>query len=247
MNIQLLCKDHLVQYEQSGHLEINSLYNYLIHIRKFVNYLNMMGVIDFKYVIPDRFYTKIKRRNSYVTTADRERLLDVIFSSNKKTQLRDLCIVLLLIVTGCRSSEICSLRIEDVHKTEHTINIYSKKSSSRTLDIPPYIMEYLAHYIEKERKFDFPHHSLFLSTTGTVMSSNNIGNVVHTYNKLAFNEKKFSSVDLRHTFITDALDNKNDLDQVADAAGHKHWRSTMHYLHRSHQRLLDNTLPFSPL
>lgn len=52
---------------------------------------------------------------------------------------------------------------------------------------------------------------------------------------------------LRHTFITNAIDNNNDPFQVAETVGHKHLVSTQHYLHRSINRLLKNTLNHNPI
>lgn len=43
---------------------------------------------------------------------------------------------------------------------------------------------------------------------------------------------KFSPKSLRHTFITNALNNQNNIDDVAKAVGHKHLISTLYYFYR---------------
>ncbi|WP_175530622.1 tyrosine-type recombinase/integrase [Brevibacillus centrosporus] len=51
----------------------------------------------------------------------------------------------------------------------------------------------------------------------------------------------------RHTYITNAIDNGYDLSKVALTVGHKHLLSTLYYYYRNRKKLVESTLPYSPV
>ncbi|TXK72256.1 site-specific integrase [Paenibacillus sp. N3.4] len=108
-------------------------------------------------------------------------------------------------------------------------------------------MNQVVKYLEYRKNLPAMTDHLFLLETGEPMNTKAIGAQINMYNKKAFGEARFSAKSLRHTFITNALNDRNDIHQVDQTAGHKHLVSTLHYFYRSIETLLENTLPYNPV
>ncbi|MFC5452183.1 tyrosine-type recombinase/integrase [Paenibacillus aestuarii] len=224
-----------------------SAFTILHHIRRFINFLYRNDYISFQYVVPEKFRPKLTRDNEYVDVESRENFLTYILNSSVKNRKRDFCIVLLFIETGCRPLEISTLRIIDIDIKEHTISLFSKKSRTRTLKVTPFVISVLSDFIKTERAHTLPHAPLFVTRFDAPINTQIISCMIRKYNQVAFSETKFSAKSFRHTYITDALNNRNDFNAVSESVGHKKWCSTMHYLYRSIPTLLSHTLPYNPM
>jgi site-specific recombinase XerD len=108
-------------------------------------------------------------------------------------------------------------------------------------------MNQIAKYLDYRKTLPATTDHLFLLETGEPINTKAIGGQINGYNKRAFGEARFSAKSLRHTFITNALNDRNDIQQVANTAGHKHLVSTLHYFYRSIETLLENTLHHNPV
>ncbi|MDQ0194922.1 tyrosine-type recombinase/integrase [Paenibacillus wynnii] len=223
-------------------------YTKLSYLKKFLRYLYLNNIITFKYDIPPVFQNnKVTRDNEYVFNNNRLALIEAIFRKNSELMLRDLAIVLLLIETGCRPIEIAQLRIRDFNITESGITLYCSKSGQRNLHIHNTVKRQLKRYIDYRINVKAETEHLFLLEKLNPMNTEAIGGIINRYNKLAFGRAYFSAKSLRHTFITDSLNDRNDIHDVAKAVGHKHLVSTMHYFYRCLETLLANTLPYNPV
>jgi site-specific recombinase XerD len=253
-NIHVLKVQHIQVFETilmqqvlNKEILLSSAHQYLYSIRRFINFLYRNKIISFQYEVPERFHQKGTRDNEYVDVASREKFLECILTTAKKSQKRDFCIVMLLIETGCRPLELCTLRIGDIQIKEHTISLFSNKSRTRTLKIASFVMSIISDFIKTERNYAFPYDTLFVTNSGVPLEPRRIKLMIWEYNKIAFGEIKLSAKSFRHTYITDAFNNRNDFSTVSESVGHKKWSSTMHYLHRSIPRLLNHTLPYNPM
>jgi integrase len=227
-------------------IENYSAYHYLRTIKLFVNFLNDEKLIKISYIINDKFSSKGKRGNDYVPSTDVIKMLDMIYLHSQNIY-RDLSIFLLLLDTGCRSIEICNLKIPDINFIERTIKINSKKSGTRTLQVSKEVFDVLKDYLSVRNLYQTDSISVFLKNHGTPIENNTVLGIFSMVNQKAFDKKKYTPKGFRHTYITNALENSNSIDKVSKIAGHKHWISTFYYLHRSKSLLLKNTLDFSPL
>lgn len=255
-NLNLLHYENITSYEK--HLEQRYLlkeikkktaYDKLSRLKQFINYLNQNDIVNFKYAIP-RFFKgyKICRENEYVTMDDQFKLIEsIIKTRNKRRRERDLAIVLVLIDVGCRPLEICNIKLSDVNTSESQLTLYCQKSGQRNLHVDKFVMNQIQKYMDYRCSSPTDTDYLFLLETGKQMNTRAIGALFNLYNKTAFGECRFSAKSLRHTYITNALNDRNDINKVAQTAGHKHLVSTMHYFYKSIETLLKNTLPHNPV
>jgi site-specific recombinase XerD len=219
---------------------------HLDQVRHFLTFLRNYGVIKFAYSVPLELFGTESRDNEFVSPDYLMKFYNTLYEIKTPDSEKYLCIFLLLLETGCRPIEICNLTYADFHETEGTLAFSCIKSDRRVLKIDPYVKEALVQYIQQHRSCLLPNEHIFLKQDGSLLLTKNITSMFKSYNYLAFDRIVFSAKTLRHTFITNALDEKNDFGIVSKSVGHRDWRSTMHYFHRNLKRLLKNTLPYNP-
>jgi integrase/recombinase XerC len=224
-----------------------SAVHYLRTINLFVEFLREEKDINVIYVINEKFNSNGTRGNDYIPSDDLIKMLDMIYTYSQNIY-RDLSIFLLLIDTGCRSIELSNLKIQDINFTERTLKICSNKSGTRTLQVSKEVFDVVKDYISIRHLYNIEKSDhLFLTSSGNPITSHTVVGIFSIMNKKAFGEKKYSPKGVRHTYITNALENNHSFDKVSKIAGHKHWVSTFYYLHRSKKLLLSNTISKSPI
>jgi integrase/recombinase XerC len=245
-------RTHICEYEQflknrivNEEVTPASAYQYLLSIRLFIGFLFEKKIITFTYVIPQNLVAQGKRANEYAPKEDVIRLLQSIEKVPGHYE-RNIAIFLLVLDTGCRPIEVCNLKLSDVNISEMTVTLFSKKSGQRKLKVDPVVMNAIKLYIFQREKENVGHDSLFLKNTGEPLTVKVVNQVFAKANKYAFGKALYSAKAFRHTYATNALENHNNFDQTSKTMGHKHWVSTMYYFHRSHKRLLKNTISYDP-
>lgn len=82
------------------------------------------------------------------------------------TALRNRCIILLLLDTGMRASELCGLAIKDVDRNNRRVVVFGKGNKERLLPISPRTTKTVWRYVETERKDELVNALLFLGMRG---------------------------------------------------------------------------------
>lgn len=124
---------------------------------------------------------------------------------------RDSAIVLLLLNSGLRVSELVNIDINDMSLTDRkgAVKIIGKGNKERTIPLNVETRRVLTKYLE-ERNGNSP--ALFLSNRGERIS---VRSVQHLINKYGFNVHQ-----LRHTFITDLVRAGHDISIIQSLSGH---------------------------
>lgn len=227
-------EDYLSDRALTERITFNTAYAYLKAVRLFIHFLYERKEINFKYSIPTRFIENGRRSNEYVNIQDVLLVCDKIFDHSKDI-LRDISIILILLETGCRPIEVVNLNVHDIFVHEKLIVLRCIKSDQRTLSLTNTTVTFLKDYLKMRKNYKPQNdtQSLFLSPSGTRMNSSvYISSIFRKYNLITFNEIRFTPKTLRHTFITNALNNHNNIDQVREIVGHKHLISTHYYFYR---------------
>lgn len=215
-----------------------SAYQYLKCIRLFYDFLYEEKMANFKYKISKTFETKANRSNEYVNYKDILILIEKILERSTNT-LRDISFFLIILETGCRPIEVVNLELDDIVLAERLITLKSKKSHQRTLKISKDLIEFLQEYLKVRCNYSpsVDTKSLFLNRDGTPLTTTTIYDCFRKNNLRAFGKHKFTPKSLRHTFITNALNNKNDINDVSKTVGHKYLSTTMRYFYRDLQSI----------
>lgn len=161
-----------------------------------------------------------------------EGLTDKQKTYHQKSALRDTAIVVLLLTTGIRVSELVGLDIGDINLKDRSMRIIRKGGNEAILYYPQQTADTLLEYLE-QRKSQGTYaqaEPLFLSLQQRRITVRAVENLIKKYAKIASPLKNISPHKLRSTYGTMLYQNTGDIYLVADVLGHKDVNTTRkHY------------------
>lgn len=215
----------------NGSIKSNTVITYVRAVKTFCNYLYEQHIITVRLVEGLRL-PKSDDDQIVPLMADEVCKIDAVFDREVPNDLRNLCIVHLMLDAGLRSSEVCSLRTEDIIFSSSTIVINrSKGDKSRVVIMSPPLKSLLEEYFTLCK----PSVVLFRKTsdhepiTTAVMTS--------LFQRIVRN----TGIDrihphlLRHTFATSYIIGGGDLESLRILMGHSDYSVTRIYLHLAAQ------------
>jgi len=153
--------------------------------------------------------------------------LNDIFGKHDST-VRDLAIMILLLSTGIRRSELVGLNISDYSKIDKVLKITRKGGDEQLIELTDEAIESIEDYLlvrdDKEKT-----KALFLSNRGTRLSPEGLWLIVKEQLKTVGLEG--STHTLRHTFVTELIRQGVPLPVVQSVVGHKSPQTTISYTH----------------
>ncbi|WP_394238498.1 tyrosine-type recombinase/integrase [Niallia oryzisoli] len=131
--------------------------------------------------------------------------------------LRNTTIVYVLLHTGIRVSELCSLNRTHINLNNHELTV-EKVNEKRVIPLSQETREYLRNYLDSH-SFE---NAVFVSNAGERLTERAVQYMLKKYD---VNPQK-----LRHTFCQRLIDNKVDVETVSRLAGHKDINVTKRYV-----------------
>ncbi len=159
---------------------------------------------------------------------------------HKKTKLRDVALLTLLLGTGIRVSECVGLDISDIDFDVNGIKIRRKGGYEAIIYFGVEVESALSDYLE-ERRHIIPaeghEKALFLSLQNRRMAVRSVENLVKKYSSRVTTLKKITPHKLRSTYGTTLYQESGDIYLVADVLGHKDVNTTRkHYAAQADER-----------
>jgi len=164
---------------------------------------------------------------------------------------RDVAMLEVLYATGCRASEVCSLRCRDVALDEGHLRCEGKGGKQRMVPISRRAIDSIRRYLDQLRgllaaRATHPPETLFLSRTGRQLDRIQLWRLVKYYARRAGITAEISPHSLRHSFATHLLAGGADLRLVQEMLGHASIQTTQIYTHVEHSRLQKVHRQFHP-
>jgi integrase/recombinase XerD len=164
---------------------------------------------------------------------------------------RDRSILELLYATGCRASELSSLRLPDVHLDEGYCLCHGKGDKQRLVPIGRRAAEVVREYLAHERpelaaRAAMTPEWLILSRRGLRLRREAIWSLVKKYAIRVGAPAEIGPHTLRHSFATHLLAGGADLRRVQEMLGHASIATTQIYTHVDHTRLKKVHKQFHP-
>lgn len=164
---------------------------------------------------------------------------------------RDRAILELLYATGCRVSELASLRTRDMHLREHYAVCHGKGDKQRIVPLGSRAIAAVERYLDAERpqlaaRSGGACEQLILSPRGAPLRRERIWELVKKYAARIGVPSEISPHSLRHSFATHLLAGGADLRQVQEMLGHASIATTQLYTHVDHTRLKKVHRDFHP-
>jgi len=212
----------------------SSIYLYVRALQSFVNYLEVNDIGRLK---------APKRPQKVPNYLAGEEVRAILKSCS---DIRERLIVELLVYTGIRVSELCSLRINDIDLNGRTIRIRSGKGDKdRIVVFSEEMLSDLRSYISMIRsrmKSEF----LFPTSKSKKISPVTVEKIIRRIVARAGIQKKITPHTFRHTFATSLLRNGADLRTIQILLGHSSISTTQIYTHLDENALKVGYSKFIP-
>lgn len=165
--------------------------------------------------------------------------------------LRDRAILELLYATGCRVSELASLRTRDMHLGERYCKCHGKGDKQRIVPLGSRAVTAVERYLKKERpdlaaRRGGNCEQLILSPRGAALRRERIWELLKKYAARVGFPNDISPHSLRHSFATHLLAGGADLRLLQEMLGHASIATTQIYTHVDHSRLKQVHRDFHP-
>ncbi len=202
-------------------------------LRSFYRWLLAEGVVDASPLAgvtpPKRWRTLPK----YLSTEEVDRLLAAP-QADTPAGRRDLAILELMYATGARISEICDLKLEQLHLADGFCRVIGKGDKERIVPVGGQALQRLQEYLSGARSALLKRGAcerLFLNRYGRRLSRQGLWKIIKGYGRLAGVEKRLTPHVLRHSFATHLIENGADLRSVQLMLGHASIATTEIYTH----------------
>ena len=154
--------------------------------------------------------------------------------------LRDRSLFELLYSTGCRVSELCSLKVED--SVSDRILIRGKGGKQRYVFIGPAARDALTAYLplreERLRKKGLQQiRALILDEQGQGLTTRGVYYILQKYMRKSGLNRKIGPHAFRHAFATEILNEGADIRVVQEMLGHASLSTTQVYTHTGIERI----------
>ncbi len=166
----------------------------------------------------------------YLTEEECIRLLRTITQCGRpRVRKRDMAMIILLLHTGLRASELTSLKLTNVDLVRGQIKITRKGNKEQYLHLNGETVNMLARYLANRPEAE--NGRFFVGTNGGNLDRTYLYNIVRRYLKLAgINKGKHGPHLFRHTFCTRLHQKGVGPFTIKDLAGHKSLNTTMRYI-----------------
>ncbi len=222
----------------------------IVAVRTFFKFLQLEGVVEDNPAELIETQKMWQRMPSVLTI----RQVDAFLKAPKKTDAfwqRDVAMIEVLYATGCRASEVCTLRVRDLSLADRHLKCEGKGGKQRMVPIGSGAIMAIDRYTAELRgelaaKMPHPPEELFLSRSGRPLDRIQLWRLVKLYAKRAGIDSKISPHSLRHSFATHLLAGGADLRLVQEMLGHASIQTTQIYTHVEHSRLKKVHQQFHP-
>lgn len=218
-----------------------SLGRHLVSLKLFFRYLQLEGILKDNYVELLGSQKLWQRVPKVLPPEMVDRLLAAPRISDPAWR-RDRAMLELLYATGCRASELSTLKLRDVHFDDGYCLCRGKGDKERLVPLGRRAIEAVKDYLEHERPSLAARSSttpiwLLLSRRGQQLRRERIWELIKRYAKRAGAPETVSPHTLRHSFATHVLAGGADLRQVQEMLGHASIATTQIYTHVDPARL----------
>lgn len=251
-SVNALKREHILGFllaEKKAGLVPASLARRLVAVRVFLRHLQNEGLISQN--VTDSMDSPKLWKNLPVTLTPRE--ADALLQApdiEKKAGLRDRAMLETLYGAGLRVSELCSLKLSDLHLDSGYVRCIGKGNKERIVPLGRPASAAIRQYLDEDRpglaKQSEDEQHVFLSRRGTAISRKTVWQLIRKHALSAAVGKNVSPHTLRHSFATHMLANDAPLRVIQEMLGHADIATTQIYTHVDPSRLKGIHARFHP-
>lgn len=202
----------------------------LASLKSFFNYLTENEGLEVDPTASVKSPKVPEKEPVYLTEEESIHLLKAIAQKSRpQVRERDMAMIILLLHTGARASELINLKLTDVDLQQGQIKIIRKGAKEQYLHLNGETIMALANYLNSRPQAQ--NGRFFVATNGDNLSRTYIYVTVRRYLSLGgINKGKYGPHLLRHTFCTRLHQKGVSPLVIRDLAGHKNLNTTMRYI-----------------
>lgn len=189
-----------------------------------------------------------KRLPKALTNAEVDQLLKQLPVADASA-ICDQAILEIAYASGLRISELCSLRLEQLHLESGFISVIGKGNKERVVPVGRTAVQAVRHYLTSTRPGLVTSRSpanVFLTRRGTAFGRTTMWHRIKERVKRAGIARNVTPHMLRHSFATHLLEHGADLRVIQEMLGHAQINTTEVYTHVAGNRLRDIHRRFHP-
>ena len=225
---RLYITSYKIHLTENGY-SINTINKKINSLHSFNFFLVSKNLCTEKVVYPNKDKIKIARGSEkeidVFSDEEVERILFYL-EDRSRVSIRDKGVILILLYTGLRVSELVNLKIQDIDFLTSTLKVVGKGGKYREVPLKMEVSEGIKEYIEKERqahKYSSSEY-LFLTQRAGKMDKDTVNKILNRKGK--YLNLKMKPHKFRHTFCTRLLSKGVELTTVAKLAGHSNIQTT---------------------
>ncbi len=199
----------------------------------------------------------VKRPSEFLTADEAKALLRVPDRRTLKGK-RDYALLLLMLSSGLRKAEVCSLGVENLttYRNQAVVDVIGKGQKHRRVPLTKEVVDAVLEYQKSLKNWkpqlfpagsgDQPAARPLFFTLGergncrpVPLTHKAVDCLIRRVKKSALISKRITPHTTRHTFATSILSEGADLRTVQELLGHSHIRTTERYLHSSDEKKID--------
>jgi integrase/recombinase XerD len=206
-------------------------------LRSFYSFLQLEGILTES---PADLLTPGRRDDSIPGTLTASQVERLLVSPDPATAngLRDRAMLELLYATGCRASEVSTLRMVDVHASEGFCTCRGKGDKERVVPLGKRAVMAIGRWAEGPRRaLASTAPWVLLSSRGNRLSRMRIWEIVRRHAERSGIPPDIGPHTLRHSFATHMVAGGTDLRHVQEMLGHASIATTQRYTHVDPSRL----------
>lgn len=210
-------------------VKVNSKRTYMSAILSFFRFLYEQDVI--KSDITKSFkLPKAEMKDMDYLTEEEAQQIAKLCESESRNPYRKKAMVIMLINTGMRASELANLKLHDVG--DEWINVCNAKGNKfRRIPLHPSVKKAIDDYIKYERG-NTTQPYLFVNQWGKKLSHDNISRDLARIMARSNIKKHISAHRLRDTFATIQYIHGTDFKNIQETMGHSSIQMTLHYIQK---------------
>ncbi|MBF0780559.1 site-specific tyrosine recombinase XerD [Granulicatella sp. 19428wC4_WM01] len=217
-------------------------------LRKFHKFLKNEAVTSENPMSRIELPKKRKNLPTFLSEEEINLLLDTPDCSTLKG-IRDKAILEVMYATGMRVSEVCELKISQVHLDTKMIHIIGKGNKERIVILGELAIEALEKYyqfVRLEYCIETSGDYVFLNRRGKHFTRQGIWKLLKELLIQAGITKKVTPHTIRHSIATHLLTRGMDLRTVQELLGHEHLVTTQIYTHLEKKKIMDEYIMAHP-
>lgn len=214
-------------------------------VRTFFAYCRRYCYIEYNPALELRCVKLPKHMPRFLTSAEIDKLCRLPVSNELLWGSRDKALFEMLYSSGCRVSEIVSLKITDFMDNMSCAVVTGKGNKDRKVFFSKEARSALSDYLkDRENRFkDFEQNRksnyVFVNQKGCPLSTGGVRYILSRYTGVEGLNHYVSPHALRHTFATAMLGNGADVRVVQEMLGHASISTTQRYTHITTEKLID--------